>query len=419
MDGKRCVDRRDFLAGLCRTGFRLASLPALLSAMGMLDLEALAGPGFPGKEHLRRDGLREVEFYTRLPGGDVQCGVCPLECVLSPGETSECRTKQNHDGRLLTHAYNNPCILRVDPVEKLPLHHYMPETRFLSVAVGGCNMRCLYCQNWQQSQVRPEDLDTIYFPRSEALKTLRKKKREKKSGVRRAKRADRISEERPVRGLGFTYTEPVVFAEYLADLAACVRPWGFKTVVATSLFIKKKPLRELLKHVDAMAIGLKGFRERYYETVIGRSLAPVLDAIEVVAASGIWFELTTLIVPTCNDGPKEIRDLCRWVRKNLGTDIPLHFSRFTPMYRLQNLPRTPVATLETARKIALDEGIRFVYCSNIAPHEGNHTYCPACGKPLIERLGFKVLQNRLRVGTKNASCPNCGSKIPGVWNGKA
>jgi pyruvate formate lyase activating enzyme len=381
------MDRREFLRRLFRTGLQAASLPLALEALGLLEGEALAALGDP----------QEVDFYERLNGGDVRCLVCPLECILSRGEISECRTKRNRGGRLMTYAFNNPCILRVDAIEKLPLHHYMPGTDFLSVAVGGCNMRCLYCQNWQQSQSRPERLKTFYFPNRKALKVLRN--RQKKDGP-------------AIRGLGFTYTEPVVFAEYLKALSAHIRPRGYKTAVATSLFIKKKPLQDLLKHVDAMAIGLKGFREKYYSEVVGRSLAPVLDSIEVVAASGIWFEITTLIVPTYNDSREEIKDLCRWVRKTLGTRVPLHFSRFVPMYKLQNLPRTPVGKLEEARKIALDEGIQFVYCSNVAPHEANLTYCPRCKKPIIDRLGFKLLSNKVVRGR----CGYCRAKIPGVWH---
>lgn len=338
--------------------------------------------------------LREVdrEFYVRLAGRRVQCHICPLHCQLNPGDTCFCRTRRNHEGRLLSHAYGNPCILSVDPIEKLPLNHFMPEEKTLSIAVGGCNLRCLYCQNWRESQARPDDLKNLDLPVEKAIR-----------GV----------ESRKLRILAYTYTEPVAFLEYAEDLAAAARENGVKNVCATALSINEKPLRRFCRNIDAFAVALKGFDEKFYDRVLGAALQPVLQALEVVKDEKVWLEVVTLIVPTYNDDLKKIRQMCRWIRKNLGPDVPLHFGRFVPQFRLKDLPRTPTKTLEACRDTALDAGLRYVYIFNVSPHEGNNTYCAGCRKPIIERLGFKVLRKRM----KGDRCGHCGRKIPGVWTG--
>ncbi|MFH1421659.1 MAG: AmmeMemoRadiSam system radical SAM enzyme, partial [Planctomycetota bacterium] len=208
-----------------------------------------------------------------------------------------------------------------------------------------------------------------------------------------------------------SYTEPIVFMEYMLDIAAHTKPKGIKNVVATAGYVEEKPLKELCKSVDAITVGLKAFTQECYKKLTDRSLAPVLKAIETIKKEGVWLELTNLIVPTYNDDKTVITEMCKWIKKNLGSQVPLHFARFVPMHKLKNLPQTPVKSLEEARKIALAEGIEYVYISNVAPHEGNDTYCPKCKKAVIKRVGLKILENNL----KDGKCPSCGHKIPGVW----
>jgi pyruvate formate lyase activating enzyme len=335
---------------------------------------------------------REVDFYERLPGRRIQCFVCPLLCKLEDGQTCFCRTRTNHGGRLLTHAYNNPCILRLDPIEKLPLNHFRPGTRTLSIGFGGCNLRCLYCQNWEHSQSKPDEVKTIELTPKQAVEAARNK---------------------GVDTIAFTYTEPVVFMEYAKDLAQLAREEGLRVVVATAAFAEPEPLLDFAQYVDAFVVALKGFTEDFYKVVCGSRLAPVLTAIEALhKRSKSWLELITLIVPTYNDHLPTLEQMFGWIRSHLGCDVPLHLARFVPQYRLTNLPQTPVQILDAAREAAMDRGLRYVYTSNIAPHEGNHTYCPKCGALLIERLGLKLIGNKLH----GDRCPACRRQVPGVWS---
>ena len=374
------ISRREFLGQLARYGIIAAAAPAALEALGLLTQDAYAGLGT----------LKEVKHYVKLPNNKIQCFICPLNCILAPGETCFCRTRKNHDGILYNHAFNNPCILKLDPIEKLPLNHFHPGTRTLSIAIGGCNLRCLYCQNWEQSQSKPEDLRTFFFDHNKAA---------------------HVTLMKDIPTIAFTYTEPVVYSEYVIDIAQYTKNYGIRHVVASSLFMNPRAVKEFCQHLDALAIGLKGFTEQFYKNVCGQSLKPVLRAIETVRASGVWFELVNLVVPTYNDSSKDLKAMCRWIYRHLGANVPINFERFVPRNKLRNLPRTPVATLEKACDIARSAGIKYVYTSNIAPHKGNNTYCASCRRLLIERLGFNILNNRM----KGERCPYCGTKIPGIW----
>lgn len=382
-DGAGGCGRRGFLRTAGALGAGWAVSPAVIEALLLggraMAAEAPAGP-------------REVDptLYKRLPDRQVQCFICPLRCVLSPGQTCFCRTRKNHDGRLMTHAYGNPCILSLDPIEKVPLNHVCPGSTTLSVAIGGCNLRCLYCQNWQQSQSLPEDLKTFDLPPASAAGQ---------------------AQDKTCRAIAFTYTEPVAFYEYMRDAAGAAKARKLRTVCATAGFIEPEPLRALCKHIDAFAVALKGFDEVFYEKVLGSQLKPVLAALETIKKEGRWLELTTLIIPTYNDDLDKIRDMCRWVRKSLGPDVPHHFARFVPEYKLKHLPRTPVQTLEKCREIAREAGLNHVYLSNVAPHEGNDTICPGCGAVVVRRLGFKVLEQRMN----GAACAACRRALPGLW----
>lgn len=372
------LDRREFLAavGRCAGAACLGCAPGAFSA-----------PAFGGTPRF----TRQVDHYTQLSGNRIQCFVCPLHCVLEDGETCFCRTRTNVGGKLLTRAYDNPCVLRVDPIEKLPLNHFCPGTKALTLGTGGCNVRCLYCQNWQQSQRKPDELKTFELTARDAVAAARKK------------RLDTIA---------FGYTEPVAFLEYAKDIAILAKRARLKVVVATAAFVEPDPLLELAQYVDAFVITLKGFDEEFYHRALGIELEPVLTAIEAIKKrSKCWLELVNLIVPTYNDDPEKIRAMVAWINEHLGDEVPVHFGRFVPKYRLTNLPRTPVQTLEAACEAGRQAGLRYVYTSNIAPHEGSNTVCAHCGTTVIQRLGFKVLSN----GLKRGVCSKCRKKLPGVW----
>ena len=375
------MDRREFLKKLLRGGVAVASAPLALRLLGILDEYAYA-------ELVKKV---RVPYARSLSRKRIQCLVCPFNCVLKLNERSQCLTKVNERGRLLTYAFNNPCIISIDPMGKMPLYHYLPDVKTLTLAIGGCNLHCIYCQNWQQSQRAPDKLKmAAKMDRSETLSALKKK---------------------DLKVLAFNYTEPVVMMEWIVSLARAVRPKKFKVVIGTGLYINEKPLKSLLKHIDGIVVGLKGFTEEFYEKVVGAKLKPVLDALVKVKEADKHLEVVNLVVPTYNDNPKDIEKMCKWYVKNLGVDVPLHFSRFEPMYKLKNLPRTPVKRLETAHKIAKDAGVKYVYIDNLAPHPANDTYCPKCGKALVKRVGLRILENFV----KDGKCPNCGERITGVW----
>ncbi|MFQ6101153.1 MAG: AmmeMemoRadiSam system radical SAM enzyme [Anaerolineae bacterium] len=330
--------------------------------------------------------------YCHIPhtGDYVQCTLCPHRCVIADGERGHCRVRENRGGRLYSMVYGNPCAVHIDPIEKKPFYHYLPTAAAFSIATAGCNLRCLYCQNWQISQVTPEQTQNADLPPEDVVRYAQQY-------------------EAPV--IAYTYSEPMVFYEYMLATAQLAREAGLRSVVISAGFINPEPLRELCAAADAIKIDLKGYDETFYREVCGAELESVLGAIRTVYESGIHLEIVNLVVPTLNDSLEQLRALARWVARDLSPDVPLHFSRFHPEYKLTNLPPTPVETLDRARETALEEGVRFVYVGNVPGHPGNNTYCPACGKAIIVRQGFTVVEYHLRDG----ACAYCGEPIPGVW----
>jgi pyruvate formate lyase activating enzyme len=320
----------------------------------------------------------------------VQCELCPNGCVLDEGQHSRCRARMNKGGVLYSLVYGKPCAVHVDPIEKKPFSHFLPGTTAFSIATAGCVLSCKFCQNWQISQARPEDTDTYDLPPDEV--------------VRKA-----IFYE--CRSVTYTYTEPTVFYEYMYDTAVIAKKYGIKNTMHSCGYINEKPLRKLSKYLDAANVDLKAFTEDYYNRICNGSLKPVLNSLVVLKQEGVWLEITNLVIPTLNDDIKTIREMCRWILKNLGSDTPIHFSRFFPQYKLDNLPPTPLEILIEARKTAMDVGLKFVYIGNIR-HEGENTYCPKCKKMLIERVGYFVKQNNI----VNGKCKFCNTSIAGVWS---
>jgi pyruvate formate lyase activating enzyme len=293
-------------------------------------------------------------------------------------------------GRLHTVAYGNLCSAQLDPIEKKPLYHFLPRTPILSVAMGGCNLRCLNCQNWEISQARPADVKRLELL-PEDLVTL--------------------AAQRGIRALAFTYSEPLVSFEYVRDAAGLARARGIRTVLVTTGFVEEGPLRELARVVDAVTLDVKSFRERAYREIAGARLAPVLRTLEVLREEGVWVEASFLMVTGLTDGADEVGRFAAWLARALGPGTPFHLLRFFPEHRLKARPPTPLAALEAARARALDAGLRFVYVGNVPGSDANHTRCPRCGRTLVERTGFVVGRFEIAGGR----CP-CGEVIPGVFS---
>ncbi len=319
----------------------------------------------------------------------VQCELCPRRCVLSPGQRSDCRVRENVGGELRTLVYGKACAVHVDPMEKKPLFHFLPGSPVFSIATAGCNLHCRFCQNWEISQRPPEETENYDLP---------------------PERVVALARQNNCPAIAYTYNDPVVYFEYAFDTARLAREQGIRNVLVTAGYINETPLRELCAVVDAAHVDLKG-DDDYYREVCSGTLAPVQNAIRVMKESGVWVELINLIVPTLNDSPEKIRSLARWIFDAVGPDVPLHFSRFHPIYRLKNLPPTPVETLRRAHGIAREAGLRYVYLGNVPGLEEENTFCPKCGKLLIERKAYFIGEKRLRDG----NCAYCGEKIAGVW----
>lgn len=330
--------------------------------------------------------------HTPHAGTYVQCSLCPRRCIIADGKRGDCRVRENRSGRLYSMVYSNPCAVHVDPIEKKPFYHFLPTAAAFSLATAGCNLHCLYCQNWEISQVPPEETENVDLPPEQIV---------------------RAAQQYNAPVIAYTYSEPTVFYEYMLAIARLARQAGLYSVVVSAGFINTEPLQELCQAVDAIKIDLKGYDEDFYQKVCSGQLQPVLRAIETIYKSGVHLEIVNLVVPTLNDDLKQLRALSRWVARELSPDVPLHFSRFTPQYKLTNLPPTPIETLERARNIALEEGVRFAYVGNVPGHPGDNTYCPSCNRMIIRRQGFAVQEYRLR----SSACAYCGASIPGVWWG--
>jgi pyruvate formate lyase activating enzyme len=328
--------------------------------------------------------------HTEHPAGHVKCELCPQACIISEGKRGHCRVRENRGGRLYTLVYGNPCAGNIDPIEKKPLFHFMPTAAALSIATAGCNLTCTYCQNWSISQANPEDVQVADMPPEKVVEMA-------------------VANRCPV--IAYTYSEPTVFYEYMVDTAAIGLEFGIKSVVISAGYINPEPLRALCRVVDAIKIDLKGFDPDFYRRVCGGERDEVLRSIQVIHEEGVHLEIVNLVVPTLNDSSDDLRALADWVLETVGPDVPLHFSRFHPQYKLTNLPATPVEKLDEAREVALEAGCRFVYLGNVPGHAGSNTYCPRCGRVIIGRVGFWVEEYHLAEG----ACAFCGEFIPGVW----
>jgi len=333
----------------------------------------------------------EARFYEKLENNYVKCGLCPWGCVVADGGRGRCGVRENRGGTYYTLVHSRVCSAHVDPIEKKPLFHFMPGTKAFSVATAGCNLECLFCQNWQISQAKPEELDATFMPPEKCADL--------------AKRTE-------CRTIAYTYSEPTVFHEYMYDCASEGRKLGIRNVMISNGFQQREPMEKLLTVLDGVKIDFKAFTEKYYRETCNGRLKPVLDTLLLLKEKKMWFEMVMLVVPTLNDDRNDITAMCEWIVDKLGPDVPIHFTRFHPEYKLRNLPRTPVKTIEMARQVAIDAGIHYAYLGNVPQHEGENTYCPGCGEMLIRRVGYIIRDMKV----KDGKCPVCNVSIAGVWS---
>ncbi len=319
----------------------------------------------------------------------VQCELCPWNCTIKDNSWGICGARKNIGGKLYSMTYSKPAALNIDPIEKKPLYHFLPGTSAFSIGTFGCNLFCLNCQNFELSRTRADQVKLKEVSPEEIVK---------------------MALESGCESIAYTYNEPTVFYEYAIETMKLARKNGIKNVWVSNGYINEKPLKHLVKYLDGINVDLKFFNEENYRKVTRGSLKSVLRTIKFLGESSVWLELTNLIIPGYNDDESQIREMIDWISRELGKNTVIHFSRFFPMYKMQDSEVTPIQTLKKAHDIA-SEKLKFVYVGNIGPNKYDNTYCPKCGALLIERIGFDVVQNNI-VGGK---CKFCGEKIPGVW----
>ena len=374
------MTKRDFLR-FCGTSFCMLSAASLFV--------------FPetSRAQAAKKGLIKTKispYFTSLEGGEIQCELCPHRCRVAKGKRGICRVRENRDGKYYSLVYGNPCAVHLDPIEKKPFSHVLPGTTSFSLATAGCNFQCKFCQNWEISQAFPEDVYSAEVPPELIVS------RSKEIGA---------------RSVAYTYVEPSIFYEYMIDIGVLAKKSGLLNVYHSNGFINPGPLKNLCKVLDAANIDLKGFTENFYRELCGGELTPVLETLKTLKQERVHVEITNLVIPTKNDEMPVIKEMCLWIKKELGADTPLHFSRFYPLYRLKTLPPTPVSTLDKARAVASSAGLEYVYVGNVPGHEGENTFCPKCKKMIIQRTGYMVGEINVKAG----KCKYCGKPIPGIW----
>ena len=361
----------------------------------------------------QRGWTKEAAHYLKLDR-NVQCKICPNNCILAPGDRSHCRNRINRAGTLYTLAYGNPCSFHVDPVEKKPLFHFLPGTASFSLATAGCVFRCLNCQNWEISQKMPEETKNARGPELRLRPPLPAQLSMDEMARLSLLPEDVVAVSEALRcpSISYTYSEPVAFYEYTYDTCRLAREHKLRNIMVTCGSINERPLRDLAQYLDAAHVDLKGFDEDIYWKLNTGRLQPILETLKTLKDMGIWFEIINLVVPTYTDRIDGIARMCDWLVKNIGPDHPLHFSRFHPAHKLEHLSPTPVETLIRARDVARAAGLRYVYIGNVQGiPEAETTFCPGCKRPVIERDLFAITSFHLAAG----KCQFCQTKIAGVW----
>jgi pyruvate formate lyase activating enzyme len=336
------------------------------------------------------DERHPTKYWHALKDGRIQCDICPRDCKLHEGQRGACFVRGRVDDQVVLTTYGRSSGFCIDPIEKKPLNHFFPGSSVFSFGTAGCNLACKFCQNWDISKSR--DMDRLMDRASPKAIAQAAKKHGSKS-------------------VAFTYNDPVVFFEYALDAADACHEQGLKTVAVTAGYINPEPRKEFFAKMDAANIDLKGFTDEFYVKLTGAHLQPVLDTLAYVHhETQCWLEVTTLLIPGHNDTDAEITALTNWVAQELGPDVPLHFSAFHPDWKMIDVSPTPAATLTRARRIALDNGLHYVYTGNVHDIEGGTTYCPSCHEPLVVRDWYKINEYNL---TDNGACKHCGARLAG------
>lgn len=316
-----------------------------------------------------------------------KCMLCPHNCVILEGKTGICGVRKNINGKIFSLVYGKPCSIAIDPVEKKPLYHFYPGQNILSLGTVGCNFKCIGCQNYEIARGTPDESDNVGYAPEEIIK---------------------LAKQKNCSMIAYTYTEPTIFYEYMIDIAKLAKKNGLKNVIVSNGYINPAPLIELCKYIDAANIDLKFFNNDNYLKYSGAKLNPVLETLKILKQQNVWLEITNLIIPGWSDDLVEFENMCKWIKDNLGKDVPLHISRFFPHYKLQDVKPTSLEILEKAENIA-KQYLNYVYTGNV--FRESNTYCIKCNNLLIDRQGY-VINNKVKGGV----CSKCNKKLPGVYN---
>ncbi len=335
--------------------------------------------------------MKEAMLYIPLEEGKVKCHLCSHRCVISPSKRGLCGVRENREGKLFSLVFGRAISMNIDPIEKKPLFHLLPGSTSFSIATVGCNFRCLQCQNHEISQM-PVDLKRIDGSMVSPSKIVS------------------LAKENGCRSISYTYTEPTIYFEYAYETAALASQEGIRNIFVTNGYMTEEALRTIQPYLHGANVDLKSYQEKFYQEICGAKLQPVLESLKWMKKLGVWVEITTLVIPTLNDSEKEFEEIAQFIL-SLGVEVPWHLSAFYPSYKMINLPRTPARTLHRAREVGLKAGLRYVYCGNIPGQGGEDTFCPGCGRNIIERMGFRVVRNYMVDGT----CQHCQEKIDGIW----
>ncbi len=336
---------------------------------------------------------KRTRYWSIIKNGLVQCDLCPRHCRLSEGQRGFCFVRSCLNGEVVSTTYGRSSGFCIDPIEKKPLYHFLPGTPVLSFGTAGCNLSCKFCQNWDITKSRERDR-TCYMATPEQIANMAKQHR--------------------CNSVAFTYNDPVVFLEYAIDVAKACHAKGVKTVAVTAGYIEEKPREEFFSHIDAANVDLKAFNESFYEKLCGAKLSKILDTLLYIKhETKVWLEITNLLIPNENDAESEIREMSKWIKENLGQNVPIHFSAFHPDYKMQQKSTTPLEVLRRARDIALGIGLKYVYMGNVIDDSGSTTFCSSCRARLIQRKGYKLTRYSL---SSESCCPQCGEVCQGLFN---
>ena len=335
--------------------------------------------------------LHKAKWWIKEKSGRIKCTLCPRYCILAEGQKGFCFVRENIDGVLYSTGYGKPTGFAVDPIEKKPLNHFYPGSQILSFGTAGCNLGCKFCQNWTMSKAKLDEISSVSATPEDVVALAKKHN---------------------LKSIAYTYNDPTIIGEYVIDISKLAREEGIKSVMVTAGYIDKDARKDVYQYIDAANVDLKAFTEDFYKNLTSSHIAPVLDTIKWLKnETNVWFEITTLLISNENDSDEEIKRMCQWILENIGDEVPHHFTAFHPSFKMQNYERTSTETVNRARKIAMDSGIKYVYTGNVHNPKAEITYCPNCKIPLIERNWHNVNSNKI----VNGKCYKCNSKIAGVF----